>query len=154
MGLRERLDAKSRRRVVVPVLVGEPTQDDVRRVAEAQAAYLEALAEGDTPPASAVDEAMASFRVDVEFQALPPNEFEAIAAGYPAAEGDDGGMDWKSALPVLAAMCAVDEDLRDEAWWAKALSDEGSWSHGERHTLWRALLHINANAPDPRVPKG
>lgn len=157
MSVRDRLAAKSRRRVVVPVDVGQPTDEELLRVAEAESAQLSAQIKGDAEAAAAasaaVDAASQRYRLRLEFEALPPEDFEAVVAAYPAGEGEDGGVDYKVALPVLAAECAVDEELRDEGWWRDQLGS-GQWSAGERLRLWRALFVLNASAPDPYIPKG
>lgn len=157
MSLREQLAAKTRRTVVVPVLVSDPGED-VRRLEEARAGYLAAAVRGrDVEDAKAsldaAAEAVQAHYADAVFQALDPDDFEAVAAAYPSTDGQDGGLDWKAALPVLAAACAVDETVRDKDWWATQL-DSGVWSHGEKLALWSALLHINYATLDPRVPKG
>lgn len=157
LSLRDRLAAKQRRRVVVPIVVGEPTADETARVAAAEQAMRVAALTGDAAKAeehrATIDEVLAPYRVDVEFQALAPHEFEAVASAYPAAEGDDGGIDRWAALPVLAAECAVDESLRDADWWREQLGS-GRWSEGEWQELWRALFALNYRAPAAYVPKG
>ncbi len=154
--LRERLAAKTRRRAVVPIELGQLGDEEQRRVVEAQAAILRAIKEGDEGEAlrlqSEVEAIQSSVIAKVVFVALAPDEFEKVAAAYPSEEGQDGGLNWKVALPMLAALCAEDEELQDDVWWTEQL-DGGEWSQGERLALWRTLLHINTSTPDPYVPK-
>ncbi len=66
---------------------------------------------------------------------------------------EDGQLVPATSLPVLAAACAVDPDLQDEAWWAEQLNGD-SWSLGERDGLYRELLDLNLSRPRPGTPKG
>lgn len=147
--LAERLARKRARRVVLPVDV-EPLSDEQQaRAVE----LLAAAAAGGEGAAEAMAEATAirdSARVDVEFQAMDALVWERIVAAYPAPEGDDGGVDRIAALPVVAAICAVDESLQDDDTWRDLLE---SWSYGERLLLWGTLLTLNSASPQPHVPK-
>lgn len=143
--LRERLAAKHRRRIVVPVVVAQPTEEAV------QAATLALLDTGEDGRSQVVDDLRATSVVDVGFVAVDGRSFEAVASAHPSSDGADGGMDWGAALPVLAALCAEDESLRDDDAWRGLLE---SWSHGERLTLWGALLRLNTAAEAPHLPKG
>ena len=52
---------------------------------------------------------------------------------------------------MLAGLCAEDESLQDDAVWVELLD---SWSHGEKLTLWSALVGVNTVALSPHIPKG
>jgi len=155
--LRDKLAAKARRRAVVPVEVGQLTDADERRVVALQAQLLLALRDGDEDQAQSlqgdIDALKDSVVVAVHFTALDPTDFEKVTAAYPSEDGADNGLDWHAALPVLAALCADDEDLQDDEWWADQLA-AGTWNQGEQLALWQALLHINTTAPSPYIPKG
>lgn len=141
----------------MPIELGQPSDDQATRVAATQAELLRALTRGDSARAEElqadVERMQESTLARVSFTALDPNDFENVVAAYPSEEGADGGMDWKAALPVLAALCADDEDLQDDEWWSEQLAG-GSWSHGERLSLWQALYHINSTTPNPYLVKG
>lgn len=148
--LKERLAAKKKRRVVLPVTVAEATDEEAARLTLAQAQLLKAISEGkDTADLEAeVEAAKEANQVDVAFTATDPDTFEKVIANY---QGEDG-IDRERALPVVAALCADDPELQDDEWWTAELSS-GKWNHGERLALWRALLHINSSSPNPYVPK-
>lgn len=160
--LRERLEAKQRRRVTVPILVGDPARDQ----AELQvllAAHTAAIGRGDAAEADTlrdrVEQQAAKVRehwVDVQLQAMPRDEWRAATAVWQSVDETEDGpqvvTDWASALaPLLAASC-VDEELRDEAWWAERLAGP-EWSEGDSNALQLALLQLNVDAVDPQVPK-
>ncbi len=158
MTLADRLRAKAARRVVVPVLL-DSTADDERRVADARTLHLAALArkapaeEIDTLAAdlAAAEDAARAHTLDVEFQALAPADFERLVGASTDKAGD---VDRDAALPALAAACAVDESLRDEALWAELIGS-GTWSKGERDALYAALMFtLNYSAPPARAGKG
>ncbi len=148
--LRDRLAAKTRRRVVVPVQVAEMSEDAAAELLGLQRSALTAAASGDLSAmeglADRVDALREGATVPVAFVAT--DAFEKVLAAYP---DDEGGTDWLAALPMLAGLCAEDESLQDDAAWVELF---GAWSHGEKLTLWSALLNLNTAAPSPTVPKG
>lgn len=159
MSLRERLQAKARRRVTVNVQVTDPA-DDARRAAEARVMLLAAQANPDRVdelPAleravEEADDAVAAHMVAVEFEQLTDADFEAVVAAHTT----DDGVDQDAVLPVLAAACAVDEDLQDEEWWAEQLDPtSGVWSPGERdHLYYKIYSELHYAIPSGVVPKG
>lgn len=155
MNLRDRLASKQRRRVVVSVEIAPMGEDQATRVAAAQTELLAALTKGgDTDSLrEAVEVAQGENRADVGFTACADDVFEKVAAAFPAQDGGDGGFDWHTALPVVAALCADDEDLQDDAWWAEQF-ESGTWGHGEKLALWQELLALNTARPAVHVPKG
>lgn len=153
MTLRDRLATKAKRRAVVVVEVAPATDDQVARAASLRSKLVKAVAgnSGDEDDLQTLLEAVeGENQAQVGFTALDPGDFEKLLATCPAA---DGGIDKDKALPVLAALCADDEDLQDDQWWADQLT-AGSWSYGERAQLWATLLALNTNAPGAYVPKG
>lgn len=161
--LRSRLEAKARRCAVLPVQVSDPG-DAARRVAELerQAVFVASGLVQRTDEQRALDEeALADARaqlaehvVDVELQALAGDAFEQITSAFPGTDpGEDGGMDWRAALPALLAASAVDEDLRDVDWWTEQLAAD-HWAHGERLKAWQTVLALNTRTPAPRLGKG
>jgi hypothetical protein len=153
MSLRDRIAAKQRRRAVVPVQVAAATDDQATRATSLRAELVRAVASSNHDDTVRLTDELAAVEgensVEVGFTALHPSEFEKVLNAFPA---PDGGMDQDKALPVLAALCADDEDLQDDAWWAEQLAS-GAWSYGERAAIWGALLSINTNAPGAYVPK-
>jgi hypothetical protein len=155
VSLRDRLAAKQRRRVVVSVEIAPMGDDQATRVTAAQAELLAALTSGgDNVEAlrEVADAAQAENRAEVGFTACGDDIFEKVAARYPAPDGTDGGFDWHTALPVVAALCADDEDLQDDEWWAEQFAS-GTWGHGEKLGLWQELLALNTVRPAAHVPK-
>jgi len=156
MSLREQLEAKQRRRLVVPVQITDPAADErtlggavqALRLAESrdprQAGEVEACTAAVTEGSAAV---LAHY-AQVELQSLPASDWEAAMARW---TGEDG-VDWDHALAPLLAVSCVDESVRDEAFWAGLLVTP-SWTDGDRDQLKRALLVLNVSAPDPLVPK-
>lgn len=157
MSLRDRLAAKRRRTTTIPVQV----EDDTTQQADLETARRAHLAAtlGDVAPevkaaaqeaVDAAEAALAATREDVVFQALSPDDAERIWSEH---TGEDGQLVPATSLPVLAAACAVDPDLQDEAWWTAQLNGD-SWSLGERDGLYRELLDLNLSRPRPGTPKG
>lgn len=156
MSLRERLEAKQRRRLTVPILVSDPTTDQhvlngatvALQVAQAreepQADEVEILRKAQEEAATAVQAHFA----EVELQAMSGNDWEAAMAAWSGEE-----IDWPKALAPLLAQSCVDEGLQDEQWWAERLAGP-AWSEGDRDTLKMALLRLNVTAANPIVPKG
>jgi hypothetical protein len=149
--LRERLESKTRRRTVQPVQLATATQAEVDLVSDLTVLVVEQGREP-TPDELAPLVALREARhVDVGFAALDSDVWEKVAATHPAPEGEDRGLDWRKALPVVAALCCEDESMQDDEAWAQVLA---TWSHGEKVALWGALLSINAEAPQAHLPKG
>lgn len=144
--LRERLAQKKRRRTVQPVQLDPPTAEETELVA----ALSLAAVKGKPIDTTRLEELRAERHVEVSFSALDSEVWEKVAATHPSPSGEDAGLDWLKALPVVAALCCDDESMQDDEAWAETLED---WSHGEKVHLWGALLAINAEAPAAHVPK-
>jgi len=159
---RERLRAKRRRRVVIPIQVSEDpgnlalvvarrrgTCAALRDIPTPEAASLLAQAEADLAEAEA---ALAEHVVEVPFESMPPADFEALIALHPSVDpADDSGIAWRTCLPALAAGCCAEEDGGDEAWWAETL-DMDCWTSADLMTLWGELLRLHTRAPSARLP--
>lgn len=148
--LRDRLLGKTRRRVVQPVQVAPQSEEEATLAAE----WLAAIA-GGSDTADALRERLEAMQaervIDVPFSAIDSDVWEKIAARHPALEGEDSGMDWRAALPEVAALCCDDESLQDDDAWRQVLA---TWAHGELVGLWGALLAINVDHPSAHLPKG
>lgn len=159
--LRSRIEAKARRRVVYPVQVTDPTAAQAA-LDEARRLVLVLTMGRDDPDAPDTEEItraralleaaeahLATHYAEVTFQALPATDFEALAVAY---HDDEGHLDTTSLGAPLAAACAVDEDLRDEAWWAEQLASD-AWNNAEVSVLTTTLLQLNYSSPNALVPK-
>lgn len=163
MTLREQLEAKKRRKAVVPVLVSDATEDG-NQLAALQHAHALAVEAGRGAEAALLEadveaqaERVRAHWVDVELLSLPPAEWEAAVASWQTIQVQDDGpaavIDWTEGLPHLLALSCADESMRDPQVW-KSLLDGDAWNEGEVDSLKRAILHLNVEAADPHVPKG
>lgn len=157
--IRDRIAGKQRRRVVVPILLSDPTEDQNLWMG-AYTAHEQAKRRDPQDEAEIADlqrqldehqERVNAHTVEVELLSLPQGEWEAAQAEWVTESGDS--LDWKNALPHLLAASCVDEELQDAEWWTTILAGE-AWTEGDLDALKTGLLHINISAPDPRVPKG
>jgi hypothetical protein len=156
VSLRERLEAKQRRRLTVPVLVSDPSAD--QHVLNGAAVALQVAQARDEPEEGEIEtlrkaqeDAIAAVQanfVEVEVQAMSSTDWEAAMAAW---SGDE--VDWSAALAPLLAQSCVDEELRDEQWWGDCLAGP-AWSEGDLDALKMALLRLNVTAASPTVPKG
>lgn len=163
MTLREQLEAKKRRKAVVPVLISDATEDG-NKLAAIQHAHALAVEAGRDAEASLLEadaeaqaEKVRAHWVDVELWALPAAEWEAAVTAWQTIQVRDDGptavIDWVEGLPHLLALSCVDESMRDPSVW-RSLFDSEAWNEGEVDSLKRAILHLNVQAADPHVPKG
>lgn len=162
MSIRERIQAKQRRRSVIPILVSDPSQDVVELQA-VSVALGQAGARGDDAAvaqlqsqAEELGEKVQSHWAHVEILALPSAEWEAAVAAYQTITVNEDGptavMDWATCLaPILAASC-VDPELQDAEWWQAQLSSDG-WSEGDLDAVRGAVLRLNVEAAEARAPK-
>ncbi|GAA2242488.1 hypothetical protein GCM10010401_14250 [Rarobacter faecitabidus] len=154
--IKEQLEAKRRRTasVLIPVEDARREASEMERAKGRLALALAEESQGDTSELEAELEAAVSAwqakHAEVVFQALGSDVYEGLLAPHYGAGGD---LDPVAATPVLAAACAVDEDLQDIDWWiAQVASDR--WSRGERADLFTALLQLNVDGLYRSVPKG
>lgn len=166
MGLRDQLAAKARRHASYPVQVADPVGAG-ERVGVAEAALRVLNLDQDADPAEVerartevadARRALEACFVQVEFQALTPADFEALVVTHTLEDAGDGepGINRKTMLPALAAACAVDEDLRDETWWAAQFDPETTtWTKGEQDSLWVTLFtQLHYTVPRGVLGKG
>ena len=160
--LRERLAAKERRRLVVPIQISDSSEEE-RTWMGAVAAHQHQFEKGAEANADLlsqlekqVDAANDRFRAhyaDVTLQALSRADWEAATAKWQTEDGEPGQMDWAAALAPLLAESCVDEDLQDEQWWRDTLT-QPNWTEGDVDSLRAALLQLNVYALEARYPKG
>jgi hypothetical protein len=167
--LRERIEAKARRTAFLPVLVS-----DVNAAAAEVATFRAALdvhlrmvndrREAGAEPSEAEKEREANLRgqlaaalarqeqavAQVELQSLAPDVWDEILSGI-----DDGpeGPDLGEVRAALVAASCVDEDLRDEAWWAEQFAGP-QWSKGDLLAVNELLLRLNVYTPAGVAGKG
>jgi hypothetical protein len=160
VSLRAQLEAKARRRIVVPIPITDPGDEARRRAEQAQATLTIARTAGVDGDrlhelelaATAAAALLAEHTVPVELLALPAADWEALRnAHLPADERED--LDWTALLPAALAACAADESLQDEDWWRERLADD-AWSDGDLLALRRAVINVNQWAPQAYLPKG
>lgn len=155
MSLKDALERKQRRSVVVPVQTSDPnaTMQELQGVA---AAIGVARGNGEAEVVASLNERLTQLQAEYEthfasvrMQSLPANEWESATALY---QDEAGRFDWATGLPVLLAESCVDPDLRDAAWWKDQLAKD-SWSDGDIKALQAAVLHLNTTAMDALIPK-
>jgi hypothetical protein len=157
--IRELLDSKQRRRLVVPIQVTDPTEDQEAWVGAMQALTIARSKDDDEQRpdymaqlSKQLDEAEARIKThfaNVELQSLPSAEWEAANAAW---RDDEGDVNWAEALAPLLAASSVDEDLRDAEYWQELMSRD-TWTEGDTDSLRAAILKLNVEAFDARVPK-
>lgn len=163
MSLRQRLEEKQRRRLVVPIRVSDPSADQA--AAETlQAAFSVAAAAGDEATAenlraqlAEVADRIRAHWADVELEAMPRDQWREVTSAWQTVENTGDGpqvvTDWAEALAPLLAESCTDPELKDAEWWAVQLN-RPEWSEGDTNALQMALLRLNVDAVDPQVPKG
>jgi hypothetical protein len=157
VSLREKLEAKQRKRLVVPVQVSDPSTEHEAYIGAASALKLAHAKEESTPEYIAqleklvVDagERYRSHFVEVELQSLDRADWNAAMAKWMGEEH----IDWDAALAPLLAESCTDEDLQDEQWWAERLAAP-EWSEGDVDALKAAILTLNVTSMEARYPKG
>lgn len=161
--LRERLAAKSARRVTHPIATREPAEE-YRAFQEATVAlsmHPPKGADGHDPKQvaklvkarNAARDAHQEIFVDVEFEALPADVYEALLESHIDPESKDEELvgDWSVLLPELVAASCVDVDLRDVDYWREQLP-KPAWSAGDLIDLRVLLVRLNTEHP-VRAPK-
>lgn len=158
--LKERLASKRRRTDSVPVQVSDPGPAQERfDNADQRLRLLQVIPSTDPEHEARVAEAqnerdaareeLREHFVEVEFVAATPDDAERVLGAHTNDQGN-----WSiEALPELAALCAVDEELQDADWWTEQISS-GTWSSGEKQALWSRLLTLNVALPPEHLPKG
>lgn len=157
MGLREKLEAKQRKRLVVPVQVSDPSTEHEAYIGAATALQLAQATDASTPEYIAqlekqVVDAGERYRghfVEVELQSLERADWNAAMAKW---QGEEY-IDWEQALAPLLAESCTDLELKDEEWWTTRLSG-AEWAEGDVDSLKQAILALNISAMEARFPKG
>jgi hypothetical protein len=157
-GLWEQLEAKQRRRLVQPIQISNPGEDQQIWMGVTAALQLEQNKPDDQRNDTVVanlqkqlDEAwdrVRSHYVDIELQSMPRPDWNAAMTEW---QGDEG-IDWAAALAPLVAACCVEPELQDPARW-QALLEQDSWSEGDTNSLRMAVLALNVDGLDARLPK-
>lgn len=170
MSLRDLIEAKARRTEVLPISVGD-TSAAAAAVTIARAAletYEQQLAarresgeEEVDAQAKQIEEHLQAELVDavgrqaatvalVELQSLDDDVWDAIMDDI---EDDGDGPDLSSVRAALVAASCVDEDLRDESWWAEQFA-RPAWSKGDLIAVNNTLLRLNLGTPSATAGKG
>jgi hypothetical protein len=157
-GLFERLEAKQRRRLVQPIQITNPGPDQQVWMGVTAALQVAQNKPDDERDDAAITnlqkqlddawERVRSHYVDVELQSMPRADWNAAMTEW---QGEDG-IDWAEALAPLVAACCVDPDAQDPERWRALLAQE-SWSEGDINSLRMAVLALNVDGLDARLPK-
>lgn len=163
MSLRQRLEEKQRRRLVVPIRVSDPSADQAAAetlqaaLSVAMAAEDKGTIEGLQGQLQAVADRIRAHWADVELEAMPRDQWREATSAWQTVETTEDGpqvvTNWAEALAPLLAESCTDPELKDSEWWAAQL-DRPEWSEGDTNALQIALLQLNVDAVDPQVPKG
>ena len=162
MSLRQQLEEKQRRRLVVPIRVSDP-KDDQAQAETLQAALSVAIAAEDTGTIDGLQQQMLevadrirSHWAWVELEAMPRDQWRAVTSAWQTVDTTEDGpqvvTNWAEALAPLLAESCTDPELKDADWWAGQL-DRPEWSEGDTNALQIALLQLNVDAVNPQVPK-
>lgn len=163
MSLRDLIEAKQRRTVTWPLLVGNPSAaaaevETFRKALDLHQAGVAEKRKGGKRPTKAdlqrdgqlksdlkaALERMAATVVNIELQSLPEDEWEAL---FGSIEPDgDGEYDLRPIHAVALAASCTDPDLQDVDWWAEQLR-RPEWSDGDKAAISRTLLELNIYAP-------
>jgi hypothetical protein len=163
MSLRNLIEAKQRRTVTHPILVGNPSvaAAEVRQLGAALVEHVRLLGEkrksGKKPTKAdqdreaklkadlqSAEEQRAALTVHVELQSLPDDEWEAALAQLN--EDAREKYDLNDILSALLAASCTDPELQDADWWAEQLQ-KPTWTDGDKASISSALLNLNVFAP-------
>ena len=167
-GLRERIAAKQRRTMLLPIRVADPAQalgeaDTFRAALRIHQQQVAGRRDAGTEPTDAdaaeeerlrqqlrdANDRAAACVVQVELRNLPGDEWDAVFG--PLEPDASGELDLSDIHAVALAASCTDPDLQDEAWWEEQFARKDIWSKGDRATITAVLLELNV-APPPRVP--
>lgn len=156
--LREKLEAKQRRRLVQPIPVSDSSEDHstwMGVLAALQLAQNKPEGERDDKVIANLqkqqDEAWERYRshfAEIELQSMRRDDWHAATLEW---QGEDG-IDWAAALAPLLANSCTDPELQDAEWWKTQL-EQDAWSEGDTNALRMALLMLNVDSLDARLPK-
>ena len=157
MAVREQLEGKHLRRVVVPIPVSDVGSARRRVEAARQAADVDVTGlpdgVGDVLAAEvdAAEAALAASTAEVVLVSRGAAAAEAIAARH--VREDTGGTNYETALPAFLALLCEDETLRDQEWWTEQLK-RPEWTPGDVSGLVLGVMYLVADVVSPLVPKG
>ncbi|WP_372728974.1 hypothetical protein [Nocardioides sp.] len=163
MGLRDLIEAKQRRTVTHPILVGNPSAAvaEIKQLSGDLVEHMRSLAakraagknpaKADTDREAKIKAALeaaqarrSEMTVDIELQSLPEDEWEAAIAELD--EDAREKYDLSAILAVLTAASCTDPELQDAGWWAEQLA-RPTWTDGDKSSLSSTLLNLNVFAP-------
>jgi hypothetical protein len=163
MGLRDLIEAKQRRTVNHPILVGNPSAaaTEVKALLASLLEHSKVVAEkkrAGKKPTKADQEREAQLKADleaaqahrdgmtvtIELQSLPDHDWEAAIADLDEDARDK--FELTAVLPVLTAASCTDPELQDADWWSEQLK-RPEWTDGDKAALSQALLNLNVYAP-------
>lgn len=152
--LRERIQQRARPRAVWPLRIDDPAEarQELERAEDEARIVSIGLAEGaDREAAQARAEAaraaLAACFEPITLEALPPAEFEALAAEYPPGPDDEA---WNKGFPPALFLACVQSELDREEWMAIFASQ---LSQGEKIAACNAAIQVNLRSPDTGLPK-
>lgn len=160
MSLRALIEGRQRRTASLPILVGD-LGAAAREVATFRAALQAQQQKAGGKDTAAVKKArreleqaqerQAACVAEVELQALPADEWEALFG--PIEPDEDGGLDLSEIHAVALAASCIDPELQDADWWAEQLKGP-QWTSGDRAAITQKLLELNTFAPTGFPGKG
>jgi hypothetical protein len=154
VSLRALIEAKNRRKAKLPLLVGDlaAASNEVatlraalqiqlqQRGAKTRATKAEDKTRADLKDAL---ERQAACVVEIELQALPADEWEAIFG--PIEPDENGDLDISEIHAVALAASCTDSELQDAEWWAEQLT-KPHWTRGDRAAITQVLMELNTTA--------
>lgn len=160
-GRRERLLARKRPTLDYHLAVVDDTAAVAELTAAKEALEIARIAASDQRADKAVSaaeerlklarEAVQDCYEPVKLTALPPAEFEELAAAHPAREGKDE--QWNSdTFPVACFLACVDTSELSADEWTEFLKT--SVSQSERLSLFTTAIGVNARWPSGSIPEG
>ncbi|HKN38788.1 MAG TPA: hypothetical protein VJ456_06745 [Acidimicrobiia bacterium] len=161
--MRDRIEAKQRRTVKWPLLVGNPSAaaadiETFRKALAAHQAVLTAKKQAKKRPTKADLAREGQLKADlqsalkrasetvemIELQSLPEDEWEALFG--PIEPDENGELDLTPIHAVALAASCTDPELQDVDWWTEQFK-RPEWSAGDRSVLSKMLLELNVYAP-------
>ncbi|MER5622506.1 hypothetical protein ABT061_15825 [Streptosporangium sp. NPDC002544] len=154
MSLRERLQQRARPTATWPLRIDDPAaaKQELEQAETEERIASVGLAEGVEQEAArarvaAARAALAACFEPITLEALPPPEFEALAAEYPPGPDDDA---WNKDFPPALFLACVRSELDREEWVSIFASQ---LSQGEKIAACNAAIQVNLRTPDAGLPK-
>lgn len=169
--LRERIEAKERRKATFPMQVGDAAAAQAQvQMARAALDVHQKQVKGrrdeqggqPTEPEAKrtivlrgvlkeAKDRLAATVADIELLSLPDDVWDRVLGGAP--EDEAGDIDLDDVRAELLAESCVDPDLQDAAWWEQQMA-RPEFSKGDKIALNNTLLALNLNTPTGRQGKG